>query len=260
MNRCEYQKYYDEYIKGDLAPELDIEFQRHLQDCRICEREIEQFYQGHRQLQALKRGAFDDDVKAEYHQALKAMFKPVPDRFSPREFLHELVFTHSRKLRLAEVVTVLITGILIGWFFFYDGAPTISPGSTATGYYGKPISRQDMEYLNYYFLASEIVLLEMVNGDLAEDDFFLEKETAQKLLIKTFLVHEVALKLNDPKMLRFLTRMEMILYELSNADQDQLAETLSSVRFIIDDGQLLSEVRELKQLIADSGTPATMPG
>ena len=95
---------------------------------------------------------------------------------------------------------------------------------------------------------------------LDTDDFILEQQTAQKLLIKTFLVHEVALKLNDPKMLKFLARMELILYEIANAEEEQLAETLSSVRFIIDEARLLTEVRELKELIESRGTPASLPG
>ncbi len=260
MTACKYQKYYSEYIRDDLAPELDIEFYRHLQSCKICELEIEKFYPIHRQLQERQRTKPDPELISIYHQNLRNLFTPVRRSMSFTEMMHELIFTHSRWLRLAEIAALLIIGVLLGRILFDNGESPVPPVKTDIDYYGRPISKQDMEYLNYYFLASEMVLLEMVNGDVDEDDFFLEKETAQKLLIKTFMVHEVALKLNDPKILRFLTRMELILYELSNAEQDQLAETLSSIKFIIDEAKLLSEVRELKQLIASSGTPESMPG
>ncbi len=260
MNTCDYQKYYSEYISGELPPDLDLEFYRHLMHCQVCEQEIERFYQVYRQLRSRRRPAPDAGLIKGYHRHLRSSFKASFSRMSPREFIHELIFTHSRAVRFAEVFLVLLAGILIGWFFFYDTGPSQMSVTATPEYHGKPISKQDIEYLNYYFLASEIVLLEMMNGELEEDDFVLEKETAQKLLIKTFRVHEVALRMKDPKILRFLTRMELILYELSNTDQDQLAETLASVRYIIDEAQLLGEVRELKQLIENAGTPASMPG
>jgi len=260
MSECPYQKYYSEYMKGDLPADIDIAFHQHLQECQICAREIELFYKMSRPLQIRHRPKPDRGLITAYHQYLTDMAGSGRDSGFITHVIRELIFTHSRWLRLAEVLSLLCIGILIGWIFFYNDEPQVSRGSAETGYYGKPISKQDMEYLNYYFLASEMMLLEMANGDMVEDEFFLEKETAQKLLIKTFIVHEVALKLNDPKILRFLTRMELILYELSNTEQDQLAETISSVRFIIDEAQLLVEVRELRQLLINSGTPETMPG
>ncbi len=260
MSECQYQKYYCEYIKGDLPSGIDIAFHRHLQKCQICAQEIERFYQIHRVLQLRRRTKPDRGLITDYHKYLKEMVSSDREAGFITGMIRQLIFTHSRWLRLAEVFSLLCIGVLIGWIFFYNNEPPVSRGRPQTGYYSKPISKQDMEYLSYYFLASEMMLLEMVNGDMVEDEFFLEKETAQKLLIKTFIVHEVALKLNDPKILRFLTRMELILYELSNTEQDQLAETISSVRFIIDEAQLLVEVRELRQLLINSGTPETMPG
>jgi hypothetical protein len=260
MAECPYKVYYSEYIHGDLPPDIDIEFHRHLQDCSVCEREIALFYEVERRLRIRKRPSPEQKLLKAYHHNLKNQIGTGLKKYTVRDRIFDLAFSQSRLLRLGEVFLLLMIGVLIGWIFFYQSGSPDSPVQTKSSYYGKPISKQDMEYLNYYFLASEMVLLEMVNGDVDNEEFFLEKETAQKLLIKTFLVHEVALKLSDPRMLKFLTRMELILYELSNADEDQMGETISSVRYIIEEARLLTEVGELKQLLSGSGTPEKMPG
>ena len=259
MKACGYEKYYSEYIRGDLPPDLDLTFHRHIMDCPVCAQELDRFYAIHRRMNII-RPPSPAPLSEAYHRTLQGIAEGEKRRPGIRGIIHEVIFTRSRILRLAEVVTLLLVGVLIGWYFFYDHAGVEPSLRMEAGYYGKPISKQDMEYLNYYFLASEMVLLEMANGEIGEDDFILERQTAQKLLIKTFLVHEVALKLNDPRMLKFLTRMELILYEIANADEEQLDDTFASVRFIIDEARLLSEVRALKELIESRGTPALMPG
>ena len=239
---------------------MDIEFHRHLQDCPVCEHEIALFYEVDRNLRIRKRPSPGKQPFDAYHQDLKNRIDAGLKNYTLRNRILDLNSSQPRLLRLGEVFVLLMMGVLIYWIIFYQSGPPATPAQSGSSYYGKPISKQDMEYLNYYFLASEMVLLEMVNGEVDNEGFFLEKETAQKLLIKTFLVHEVALKLSDPRILKFLTRMELILYELSNADDDQMAETISSVRFIIEESKLLTEVGELRQMLSGSGTPERMPG
>ena len=115
------------------------------------------------------------------------------------------------------------------------------------------------EYINYYFQAAELLLLEIKNIDirtpLNRADVEFNKDIAQKLLIKTFIIHEIALRQNDPKILRFLSKMELLLYEVSNVPAEELSQSIDAFNIIIDDSRLLDDARNFqKDLIKFQGS------
>ena len=86
---------------------------------------------------------------------------------------------------------------------------------------------------------------------IEEEDFYLDKETSQKLLMKTFVVHETALKLNEPQIVQFLSQMELILYEMANLDEtDQ--NVLSGIKPIIKEAGLIEKSKQLQKIIQNS--------
>ena len=105
-----------------------------------------------------------------------------------------------------------------------------------------------------------MVLLEMMNSDSGVEDMILSKDVAQKLLMKTFLVHQIALKLNEPKILHFLGQMELILYEMSNVSPGENEQTIEYIRMVIEEARLLEKVQELQKILKNSGSPGKMPG
>jgi len=86
-------------------------------------------------------------------------------------------------------------------------------------------------------------------------DLEFNKSIAQKLLIKTFIVHEIALRQNDPKILRFLSKMELLLYEVSNVPTDELTNSIDAFNIIIDESKLLDDTRKFQREIIDFQSP-----
>ena len=79
--------------------------------------------------------------------------------------------------------------------------------------------------------------------------------SAQKLLIKTFIVHEIALRQNDPKILRFLSKMELLLYEVSNAPTEELTQSIDMFNIIIDNSNLLNDAKKFQREIINFQSP-----
>ncbi len=77
---------------------------------------------------------------------------------------------------------------------------------------------------------------------------------AQKLLIQTFVVHEISLRYNKTKLVKFLTNFELVLYELSNLSSEDLIDSLTAIKQIVEQGQLLQAANEL-QTEADGYKP-----
>jgi hypothetical protein len=91
-----------------------------------------------------------------------------------------------------------------------------------------------------------MVLLELQNGS----DFYLNQAQAQQLLNKTFRASEIALQLNNLRMINFLNRMELLLHEASNLNEEEIEESLVIIRKVINDFDLLREVKDLKSIMS----------
>jgi hypothetical protein len=199
-------------------------------------------------------------LSEKYHSDLRKTFsqffntQPDKDSFLSKA-MRGIIYTKSPWLRTAEMFVLVLIGIFVGWIIFYSGEDQRIniPNST---YISKPITGTDLDYMSYYFQASEIILLEMSNMSDADIrdvyDLYLNKEIAQKLLMKTFLVHEMALQLNDPRMLRFLSKMEMIMIELSNLNTDEVDESIEVIRMVINESNLLEEARMLQIVMEET--------
>jgi len=262
MHGCDINKYFSEYINEELSARHITWFYHHLDTFPHCSNQLEDYYQLHRVLMNYERAKPADMVLLDYYEGLGKLFiKPNKLYKSFPLWLSELIYPTSRWIRIAEVVALMLIGLVVGWFLFsYKQSPKIKEIS-AIGYYSKPISKEDLDYMHYYFQASEMILLEMSNmtsEDLKrESDFIIDTDIAQKLLIKTFLIHEMALSLNDPKMLGFLSKMEMILYDLSNTNEEEMDVILESIKLVIEKRNLIEESRRLQIVMRES---SSLPG
>jgi hypothetical protein len=256
MVLCDFEKYFGEYIDGKLNRETEINFVRHIEDCATCRSRLDEYYEMHRLVKNVKRPEPDNALVERYKSKLSSVFgKTHPVKlwyYSVDDFLNRILPSPSLWWRVAAAVIVLIFGIFIGRFLLKPADSEQMMISETPYIWEKPISNADIEYINYYLLASEMILLEIENLDPEDSDLLISNDTAQKLLIKTFLVHESALQLNEPQLLRFLSKMELILYELANAEEGQDEELLESIRMVINNSDLLEEVRSLQKVIADT--------
>jgi len=259
MNKCNFEIYFDEYIRGELAPDEDIQFIQHLESCKTCPESLNQFYRLHGYLSDRTRPDPPATLLKTYHNNLKTgLLINRPFRFVTI-ILDKLFYTPSRWVRLVEVVVLLAIGFGIGLIYWNGAKEADNIVFDPPEYFAQPISKVDRDYMKYYFSASEMILLEMMNDD-EEIELFLTREVAQKLLVKTFLVHELALKINEPDVLRFLGKMELILIELTNASDEELPERIKAMKEVIVDQRMLDEVRELHKILKNSGSPGNLPG
>jgi hypothetical protein len=163
-------------------------------------------------------------------------------------------------VRIVEVTALVTAGVLIGIFIMTGKKQQKSLPVLEPELFARPISNVDIDYMSYYFSASEMVLLEMMNSDSEREDIILSKDVAQKLLMKTFLVHQIALRMNEPRILQFLSQMELILYEMSNIGPEEYAQTIEYIRMVIEEARLLEQVQDLQKILKNSGSPGKMPG
>jgi hypothetical protein len=264
MNACEFEIYFDEYICGELDRETDIRFQNHLQECNTCRAKLDDFYEIHHQLKTRKRAKLTKATRLTYHAKLKKslLINAPVQRFS--SFFNKLIYTRSPWIRLAEAMVILIVGIGIGMVVLSgskepDGSSAVPTSIVRPELFAQPVSKVDLEYMTYYFSASEMILLELSNYEQDVETLFLEKEVAQKLLMKTFLVHEIALRLNEPDILNFLSHMEFILYDLANTPGTEIDETMSEIKSLIEQKRLLKAIQVLQKRL-NSESPDKVPG
>jgi len=251
MKPCPFENYFAGYISGELDNSKIVEFQSHLLTCSTCPKKLNEFSEALYFLKSQKRKNPPPGLIKEYHENLDSIFTESNEtnQWSRNiENIFQTIFwRRSLSFKIAEVVGFVIIGIFIGWLIFSPQPEIQQNPNLNPDYFTRPISKEEVEYINYYFQAAELLLLEIKNIDNNEKISYanieFHKEITQKLLIKTFIVHEIALRQNDPKILRFLSKMELLLYEISNQDKEELASSLSSFTLIIDDTNLLDHAR-----------------
>lgn len=256
MAICSFEKYFGEYIDGQLAKDADLEFLQHLESCSACPERLDLFYATHHRLKKIKRPAAGSVFLEKYANNINRSFRPPSYlkrmSYSLEEFFNLLLPSPSLWWRFAAIIVVLISGIYIGRFLLKPVETETTVISDMPYLWEKPVSTADIEYINYYLLVSEMILLELENINPANPEVLISNETAQKLLIKTFLVHESAIQLNAPPLLRFLSKMELILYELANMEKYGNEASIESIQMVLRTSNLLEEVHQLQKIIADT--------
>jgi hypothetical protein len=256
MSLCSFEKYFGEYIDGLLTESNELDFVKHIGKCPTCPDRLDLYYTTHRVLKNVKRPDPDNELSQRYENQLNCLFgsPPLIKRwyYFFEDFIHRILSVPVIRWRYAIISIVLIAGIFIGRFLLNPAEPESTIEADIPYLWDQPVSSAEIEYINYYLQASEIILLEIENINPEDADLLISNETAQKLLIKTFMVHESALRLNSPQLLHFLSKMELILYELANAEKDDSDELIASIRMVIADSDLLGETRRLQKFIEDT--------
>ena len=255
MKTCDFEKYFVDYVTGDLGNSEKMSFQTHLESCPTCPKQLDAFYVLHNKIKLRQRRKPDSELLVKYHKGLSLEFADSSQNEKFIKLLYKtiqsLFWERSLHIRIAEVAGLILIGIFIGWFIFYPQAEIQKPNNINPDYFTRPISKAEVEYINYYFQAAELLLLEIknidINTSLNRADVEFNKSIAQKLLIKTFIIHEIALRQNDPKILRFLSKMELLLYEVSNIPSEEMSQSMAAFNLIIDDSRLLDDAKKFQK-------------
>lgn len=255
MEKCRFEKYLVEYLNEDLPASLQAEIKQHLNHCEICSIHLHDIETIHSMLLERKRPEPLSDLVDQYDQELNEIFES-KSRFENIRRLFSNLWNFLNNIpplgiRLSGAVAILIIGIFIGKMVFKSNQKSeiviIEPTMV-----NLIENQSDLKLMNSYFSDSEVLLLEILNSDyaeqLADKSFFLSKEIAQKLLMRTFLIHEIGLKLNNKPMLNFLSNLEFLLYDLANSNDDEIVLKIDEIQELIKDTNLLEKARLFQEL------------
>ena len=245
---CEFEELFEGYFNSDLSPAEELALQNHLKSCASCSEKIEKFYNIHSILKNKKRSVAPKELIESYYKQVDLTFGRESLSHKVALFFSQFRRKRSPLLRTAQIISLVIVGIVVGWLVFAPVEQTVVFHSNDPYQTSHPISNEDIDYIYYYLQASEIILLEVQNTS-DPSDFYLNRELAQKLLIKTFKVSEIALQINNLRLINFLNHMELLLHDASNLNIEEMDESLDYIKMMIEEADLLNEVKTLQTMI-----------
>jgi hypothetical protein len=245
---CDFENYFEGYYSGELSPAEELALQKHLLSCPTCPKKLNDFYSVHSILIKYDRPAPTNNLLETYHQQVNLSYgrESISQKFTL--LVYRLTSSRSPLFRVAQLAMLIATGIIVGWILFSAQEPQFVVQSGYPSQSNRPVAKEDVDYVFYYLLASEMLLLEIQNN-VDESKFYLDGELAQKLLIKTLRVREIALRLNNLKLLDFSGQMQMLLHQISNIEEEDLSDFLGTIKRVINGAGLIREVETLKRTI-----------
>jgi len=244
---CEFEQLFEGYFRSDLSPAEELALQKHLRSCESCQKQLDKYYALHSELSKYNRPTASDDLIDSYYQQVDLSFGR--ETLSDKIILIFSKFSGRRSplFRVIQFTSLIVVGLIVGWMIFAPVEPQIVYRTNDPYQMSQPLSMVDIDFIYNYLVVTDMILLEIHNSP----DYYLNRDQAQKLLNKTFKVSEFALNWKNLRMINFLNRMELLLLEASNINEEEIEESLAIIRKLIDDFELLTEVKDLIRDIKD---------
>ena len=109
-----------------------------------------------------------------------------------------------------------------------------------------------LDRLQKYFVETEILLLGIENNQANEieiDDVKINQEIAKRLLFQSFQIQQSTSQVTDESVLNYLTSLELLLLEISNAENNEIIQAFNDVRNIVKETDLLQSSRNIQQIV-----------
>jgi hypothetical protein len=243
---CDFEIYFEGYFHGELSPAEELALQKHLQSCPTCPTRIEAYYSLHSVLKGYRRPLPPTALRQAYYQqaALSYERETFTQRF--KLLLYRLTSSRSPAFRFAQLLMLVLTGLIAGWILFSSPEPKLYIPPPSSPSLSSPVSQEEINYVYYYLLASEMILLDIENS-MEKTEIYLDRELAQTLLIKTFRVHEIALQINNLQLLNFVSQMQLLLHQISNINPSEISDYIDTIKMVIKEAKLLSNVKILER-------------
>jgi hypothetical protein len=252
--KCLQKKYIPEYLNLDLTGRSLDDFESHLVKCSICQKEIEALSSIHQALLSRNRPEPKKLLLKKYRKDSMSLFSKEPIWAFWKNNIFDLLrrtFTvRPVGFRIAQALAFVIFGIFVGRFIYDKQEPTnvlFTDNVQAT--FSNAI---DQEFLQKYFVETEILLLGIENNlanDIELDDVRLNQEIAKSLLIQTLHIQQSISQVTDESVLNYLTSLELLLLEISNADDHEIIQAFTDVRNIVQKTDLLQSSRTIQQKV-----------
>jgi hypothetical protein len=247
---CDFEIYFEGYFHGELSPAEELALQKHLLTCPSCPKKIDEFHSIDLALKMYKRPLPPAAISEVYQRQVSLSYghEPLSQKF--QLLIYILTSSRSTTFRIAQLLMLLTTGLIAGWILFSNPEPQVIMQTGNPLQILRPVTREEIDYIYYYLLASEMILLNIENN-VEQEEIYLDRELAQKLLIKTFRVHEIALQLNNLQLLNFVSQMQLLLHQIANVNSSEIAEYIDTIRVVIRETKLLTNVKNLQRTFKD---------
>lgn len=250
---CKFVKYLPDLLFGELSDEQRANVEQHLETCKSCRETLAGFESVHGVLSQSARPEPDRELLKSYRADLLKLFGPEQRQYEWVQQLGdwwERIF-RPRPLfyRLAGAAVLILVGVFVGRIYYSNPESEMTPPQPTTAVAANVIDR---DFLNNYLTESEILLLGIENNRLDElhpEDVQINRQIARKLLIQTSHIQQVSNGFKDEEILDYLTRLELLLLELSNAEEDDIIDAFSEVRRIVVESDLLQSVKTIQQKV-----------
>lgn len=250
---CDFEIYFEGYFHGELSPAEELALQKHLQTCPTCPARIEAYYTLHTALKRYRRPSPPADIRQVYYQQVALSYERETFAQKFKLLLYRLTSSRSPAFRFAQLLMLVLIGLIAGWILFSSPEPKLYLPPPSMSTMNSPVSQEEIDYVYYYLLASEMILLDIENN-VEQAEIYLDRELAQTLLIKTFRVHEIALQINNLQLLNFVSQMQLLLHQISNINPSEISDYIDTIRMVIKEANLLSSVKILERTFKDFHT------
>lgn len=252
--KCTFEKYIPDYLQLELSGKMLDDFETHLADCNICQEELEGLSTLHQVLSSRIRPGHQKTLLKTYRKELMDLFAKETSTASWKsaffDVLDRLFVSRPSMIRFAQAAVLIIVGVFVGRFV-YDTQET--PSAILPTFLQPAFSSAlDQEFLQKYFVETEILLLGIENNQANEieiDDVKINQEIAKRLLFQTFQIQQSTSQVTDESVLNYLTSLELLLLEISNAENNEIIQAFNDVRNIVKETDLLQSSRNIQQIV-----------
>lgn len=229
---------------GELPSADEARTTTHLGDCAACH---ESYRRLQRVLAAVDETAFVvPELPANFERTVWARLEPNLRR--ERSWLSWFALPPAR-LAWAAAIVVLVAGAFFAGRLFPTRAPEAPIVATAS-----PAQIRDrilLIDLSDHLDRSQMVLLELVNGEADSLTFTGERNRAEQLLAANRLYRQTASTSGDANIAQVLDDLELLLVDLAAAPEKVTPEDLTEIRRRIESKGLLFKVRVLSSEVRE---------
>lgn len=252
MKSCQFEHLLVPYLQDELDDKERSRVAEHLTSCEACQILYTELLHVDGVLATYSREEAPKDLYTAYEKQLEQQFQPEPlwkaAGKSVAHMLSSLFVSNTPSFRLARAFAILVIGVFVGRFFFL---PTPEPTIQNTLVQSDTmLSKEDIQFISNYVVKSELLLLTIANAasdEPTDDDIFLNKDIAQSLLYQTAQVQRKAEALDDEVVDTFLTRLELVLLEISNREDEEIRDAFQTIREMVNDADMVQKSRRLQR-------------
>ena len=258
MKNCTFEKYLLPFMTQELASEQYSAVSRHVAECAGCAAILAEMQGVENFLHAYERPTVPHALYAEYRREMNGRFGRATLRRrlfgEMRDIISSMTMSRALGYRLARTFVILFLGVMIGRYLVLQ--PSAPPPVAEQAVSPTPaLTAADMKQLSDYLVQAEQLLLTIANTsgkDVADDDLFLNKDVAKRLLSKSITMQRKAGALDDESITTFLNHLEFILLEMSNRKDDDIHSAFQDIRDMVNEAGLVKKSMQLQVKMARS--------